>query len=415
MPAEPVVRNKRNWLAPLLVLLIGAAASWFFLTGKPKPEPRPVSEPVAQRVEVLRVKPGTHSLTVATQGSVTPRREIDLVAQVAGTVQAVAGDFAAGGFVAAGEMLVQIEQSDYEIAVVRAKAMVADAEQNLATIKGQARQAKREWRDVGNAEANALFLKKPQVASAQAQLAAAKADLRKAQLDLQRTRISAPFDGRIREKLVDIGQYVTPGLPVARVYATDVVEVRLPLTDRQVALLDLPLDSRTKDATARTPVNLTGVFGGKSWQWQAYVTRTEASIDLQTRVIYAVAEVPEPYAEQPGSQRPPLAIGQFVEAELGGKNLDDVLVLPRAALRPGDVIWLAEDESLNIAAVQVLQMTDQQVAVRGDFDAAVDVIVSPLALAVASMPVAPTPANPGAIAEDSKAAALESPAAESAL
>ena len=115
------------------------------------------------------------------------------------------------------------------------------------------------------------------------------------------------------------------------------------------------------------------------------------------------------------SERPPLAIGQFVEAELGGKSLDDVLVLPRAALRPGDVIWLAEDEKLNIAAVQVLQMTDRQVAVRGDFNTEVDVIVSPLALAVASMAVAPTPANPGAIAQDRKAAAPAPPAAESTL
>ncbi len=404
----------KNLLAPALVLLIGGAIAWFFMTGKPKPEPRPVREPVAQRVEVLQVKPGSHTLAVTTQGSVAPRREIDLVARVAGTVQSVAGDFAAGGFVDAGETLVQVERADYEIALLRADAMLADAQQNLATIKGQARQAKREWRDVGNAEANALFLKKPQVASAEAQVAAAKADVRKAKLDLQRTKISTPFAGRIRDKLVDIGQYVTPGLPVARVYATDVVEVRLPLTDRQVALLDLPLDSRSKNATARAPVTLTGVFGGKQWQWQAYLTRTEASIDLQTRVIYAVAEVPEPYAEQAGSRRPPLAIGQFVEAELGGRKLEDVIILPRKALRPGDVIWLAEDEKLTIATVDVLQISSQHVALRGDFDAAIDVIVSPLSLAVSGMPVAPTPADPGAIARD-KAAALAPAAEESAL
>ncbi len=404
----------KNLLAPMLVLLIGAAIAWYFMTGKPKPKPRPVSEPVAQRVEVLQAKPGSHRLAVITQGSIAPRREIDLVAQVAGSVQAVAGDFAAGGFVAAGETLVQVEREDYEIALLRARAVVADAVQNLATIKGQARQARREWRDVGNAEANDLFLKKPQVASAEAQVAAAKADVRKAQLDLERTKISAPFAGRIREKLVDIGQYVTPGLPVARVYATDVVEVRLPLTDRQVALLDLPLDSRSKSASPRVPATLTAVFGGKRWQWQAYVTRTEASIDLQTRVMYAVAEVPEPYAEQANSQRPPLVIGQFVEAELGGKELEDVIILPREALRPGNVIWLAEDEKLAIATVDVLQITAQQVALRGDFDAPLNVIVSPLALAVEGMPIAPTPADPGAIARD-KAAALAPSANEAAL
>lgn len=414
MPASSMSARLKSLLAPAAVLLVGITVAWFLLTSKPRPEPRPIGQPPAQRVEILRVAPGSHTLNVFTQGSVAPRREIDLVAQVAGKVQSVAGDFAAGGFVDAGETLVQIEQADYEIAVLRAKAAVADAAQNLATVKGQARQAKREWRDVGDAEANALFLKKPQLASAEAQLAAAKADLRKAQLELQRTTISAPFAGRIRDNQVDIGQYVTPGSPVARIYATDVVEVRLPLTDRQVALLDLPLDSRGEQDRARVPVTLSGIFGGQEWQWQAFLTRTEASIDVQTRVIYAVAEVPEPYAAQPETQRPPLAIGQFVEAEIRGKRLDNLLVLPREALRPGDVLWLAQDETLSIAEVNVLQITNEQVAVRGDFGGEVDVIVSPLALAVAGMPLAPTPADPGPIARD-KAAALAPPDSESAL
>jgi multidrug efflux pump subunit AcrA (membrane-fusion protein) len=231
----------RNGLWALLVLVLGGALSYGLLVGKSGPEPvaPPVYGPPA--VDVVAAAPALRSLSVETQGTVRPLREIKLVSQVGGRVELVSPRFAEGGFFGAGEQLLKVEDIDYQFVIARAQSQVAAASQRVAEEQGRALQAKREWRDLGSDQANALFLRKPQLASAQAALKASEADLAAARLDLDRTSISAPFNGRISEKYVDVGQYIAPGTAIATVYDTDVALVRLPLTDRQVALLELPL------------------------------------------------------------------------------------------------------------------------------------------------------------------------------
>ena len=239
-------QKNRGWLATALVLIVGLAVAAFLFQGKPQPELQPVRSAPAPVAEFISRSPARMALVVTTQGTVQPRRQIDLVAQVGGEVEGTAEGFAEGDFFAAGEVLVQLEQQDYRFAIERARARVADARQLLAIEKGRTRQAKREWRDLGDRDANDLFLRVPQLASAEAALRAAKADLGQAELELKRTAVTAPFDGRIRQTMVDVGQFVVPGAAVARIYSTEAVEVRLPLTDRQVGLLDLSLASGTR-------------------------------------------------------------------------------------------------------------------------------------------------------------------------
>ena len=371
-----------------IVLLVGLTVAVTILTSKPKPVPQSVPAPVPPMVAVISAATESQRLSVLTQGTVQPRREIDLVAQVGGKVEWVAPAFAAGGFFDQGQPLLHIEDADYRFALSRARSSVAQAEQTLATERGRARQAKREWRDLGNRDANDLFLRKPQLAAAEAALAAAIADREQAQLNLQRTKVVAPFNGRIRQTPVDLGQYVAPGTPVARFYATDVVEVRLPLTDKQVALLNLPLGYHNGSPEENPEVKLTAVFAGQAWQWSGRITRTDASIDVESRVVYAVAEVEKPFDSEPGSQRPPLNIGQFVEAEIGGSRLDNVLLLPRSALQPGDSIWVVdEEERLQALPVKVLQANSQRVAIQFDQPQRLRVVSRPIPIAVAGMPV----------------------------
>lgn len=359
-------RFLRQVLATLAFVLAGLGVAAYLLFAKPEPERRPPAVRDPPEVEVLRLSPAPTALEVETQGTVEPRREIDLVAQVSGTVVDVASVFAAGGFFAADEILLRIEDADYRFALVRAEARVADARQNLATERARSIQAKKEWRDLGSQEANDLFLRIPQLASAEAQLAAAVAERDKARLDLARTAISAPFAGRIRETHVDLGQFVTAGQRVARVYSTERVEVRLPLTDRQVALLDLPLSYTDDHAELGSlPVRLSAVFGRERWDWQGVITRTDAAIDVESRVLYAVAEIIDPFARDPGSERPPLSIGQFVEAHIPGRRIDNVVVMPRGALQPGDRIWVVDaQDRLASVPVEVLQARDGKVAMR---------------------------------------------------
>lgn len=361
------LKISRSLLATIAVIGLGVALSWGLLVGKPGPEPEALPVEMAPVVDVVSAEPRSLALNVTTQGTVRPVRAIDLVSRVGGRVESVADDFAAGSFFREGDPLVAIEDVDYRFAIARAQSQVAAAEQRVAEEEGRALQAKREWRDLGNPAANTLFLREPQLASARAALKAAQADLGAAELDLERTRVAAPFNGRISEKFVDVGQYVTPGTRIARVYATDAVEVRLPLTDRQVALLDLPLHYRSDESTTELPaVTLRATFGNRDWEWQGRILRTDASIDENSRVVYAVAEVQEPFARGPGGERPPLVPGMFVSATIDGRTLEAVTSLPRTALRSDTAVMLVDSrQQVEDRAVSVLQSEGGQVWVQG--------------------------------------------------
>lgn len=329
----------KRFAAAALATLVGLFAAWVLLTGKPEPQPEPRDTVRRPIVSVVEARPESRALPVITQGTVEPLTRIALVAQVGGIIESVSEHFNEGGFFEAGEPLLQIETDDYEFAIARARSAVAAAEQRLAEERGRARQARREWRDLGAEEANDLFLRKPQIRAAESALAAARADLAAAELALTRTRVVAPFAGRVEMQRVNLGQYVTPGTPLADVYATDTMEVRLPLTDSQVALLDLPL---LDDDTVSPAVTLTARFGGREWQWQGRIRRTEAEIDRANRVVYAIAEVDDPFAQRVPGQ-PPLSPGMFVSAEIAGRALPAVTTLPATALRSDNTVLVVDE------------------------------------------------------------------------
>lgn len=351
----------------LKIVVPGLAAVVLVATIKPAPVAMPQPEPELPTVAVVTAQPSLQRLKVHSQGTVAPRREIDLVAQVGGRVTRVESNFVDGGFFAQEQALIQIDDRDYRFAHKRAEAQVSNAEQLLSTERGRVRQAQREWRDLGNAEANSLFLRKPQLAAAEASLASAQADLSKAALDLERTRITVPFDGRVRETFVDLGQYITPGTRIATVYDTASAEIRLPLSDRQAALVDLPLGFSATDKEKGPAVTIKGVIGGNEYSWLGHIARTDASIDTRSRMYYAVAEVDNPFISATDSSRAvPLIVGLFVEADIDGRALDDVIVLPRAAVFKRDKIYLSRandqgDNEIVLRRVKVLYKTQDQV------------------------------------------------------
>lgn len=354
--------GKKNLLWAIAVTALGLVFAWFLLTGKPKPVARPPEAALKPEVGILVAEPGPVALSVATQGTVEPLTHISLVAQAGGKVERVAEQFVDGAFFRRGDVLVQIEATDYEFAIARARSAVAAAEQRLAEERGRNRQAKREWRDLGTTEANALFLREPQMKAAEAALEAARADLGAAELALERTRIRAPFDGRIEAKRADIGQFVAAGTPVADIYATDVVQVRLPLTDTQLAALNLPLYAAPE---LRREVLLSARFGGQRWQWPAHIRRVEAVVDRQSRVVHAIAEVEQPFAT-PDSDRPPLTPGLFVSADIPTPPIEGLVQLPATALRSDDSILVVNDDNrLERRVVDVRRRSERSAWVAG--------------------------------------------------
>ena len=349
---------------PLAVLII---VGGFFLFGvlvsaKPAPAPAEKGEQEAPRIDVVEANPKPHKMSVETQGTVTPRREIDLVAEISGKVVDVAPNFVNGGRFLQSDTLVQVDDREYQYQLVIAEANVAEAENLLATEKGRARRAKQEWRDLGNEEANTLFLRQPQLKAAKANLDAMQAREKNAQLNLERTHYKAPFTGQVKERFVASGQYVSPGTPLARIYDTGVVEVRLPVTDKDAQLLNLPLSSY-EPSTNLPKVKIRGVIAGEKHEWLGDIVRLEAGVDESSRMHIAIAEV----VNSPEKNPVPLLAGLYVEAEIEGRWINNVMELPRNAVFDIDKISLLDTENkLLEKRVNVLKADDSSIWVKGE-------------------------------------------------
>jgi len=373
----------------LLVIISGVAMISALALLKPKTQREPRAAKPLLVVEVIVASPAPLKVSISSQGTVAPKREIDLVSQVSGKIVAVADNYANGGFFQAEGKLVQIEAADYEFAVVRAKAQVAKAEEQVALEQGRSRQAKREWRDLGDKTANKLFLRQPQLNAAKASLDSAQADLQKAELDLARTDISAPFQGRIRNTVVDLGQYVRPGERVAKVYSTDVVEVRLPLSDREAMLVNLPVNFEDSQAVNYPAVTLRSRVGDISYEWLGKIVRTDASIDVQSRMTFAVAEVRNPFKADIGDDRPPLNIGLFVEADIEGRVIENALRLPKELVYRGrEVLVLNDDNQINFQTISVLRSNATSVVAVG-IAAGTRIVATRISLPINGMKVVP--------------------------
>ena len=340
--------------------LIAAGVYWL----RPKPERRAPVEAKPLAVSVIEVRTQRQQMGVNTQGTVLPSREINLVAEVAGRVVTVSDQFVSGGFFDKGDVIVMLDKRDYQYRLAEADAQVAAAERELALEKGLARQAKREWRDLGNGEANALSLREPQVKAAKAQLQAAIAQRQQAELDLERTIIRAPFRGRIQLTNVNVGQYVSINTSIATIYDSARAEVRLPLTDKQLVLVGLPLGLTLNQAQQKV-VTLSAVVAGTKQQWPARLTRTEASVDSSTRLYFAVAEIPEPFdLERYGS---PLVPGLFVEARIEGVEFDAVMRVPEIAIFNNTFVYIVDsNDHLQQREINVVAKEGNDLWVEGE-------------------------------------------------
>ena len=244
--------NRLAKFLPILILLIATAGAAALVLSKPKPEKREV-EAVLPVVRVHTVALTEHQLIVVSQGTVSPRTRSVLVPEVAGRVIEVSPSFAPGGFFEADELLLSIDAHDYRQALVGAQSVHAQARLQVAQAEAEAKLARDEWQELGRGEANPLALFEPQLAQAEAALAAAVAGVEQAQTNLRRTEVRAPYAGRVQTKQVDLGQVVAPGAPLATIYAVDLAEVRLPLADKELAFVDLPLAYRGEKEAARGP------------------------------------------------------------------------------------------------------------------------------------------------------------------
>jgi RND family efflux transporter MFP subunit len=361
-----------NASLPLLVLAAGVGAGSVVINSKAEPETAEAA-PLLRSINATRAAPERLALTVQSQGTVQPRQQISLIPQVSGQIEWVSAAFVNGGQFRAGELLLRIDASDYELALKSAEAAVADAQQQLDTVRAQAEQAAADWNLLDKGEPSALALRKPQLAGAEARLLSTQAELERARLQLARTELRAPFNGVLSDKQVDFGQFVGAGTQIARLLSSDEMEVRLALPERE--LQHLPLEALGADGDG-IPVTLQGM-SGTATRWQARLVRSEGVLDPQTRNMTLVASISGPDLTAANGQ--PLLPGTFVTASITGRDIADVVRLPRTALHSARSVFLVDaDGRLQERDVELLDVSDEWILVAGGIAAGELVSTSPL-------------------------------------
>ncbi|MDE0884306.1 MAG: efflux RND transporter periplasmic adaptor subunit [Myxococcota bacterium] len=382
---------------PTAILVLAGLGGLGLIVTAPKIE-SVVPEKVYPPVRVMEVSSSDIPMWVRSQGTVVPRTESDLVPEVSGPVVWVSPSLVSGGFFNEGDVLFRIDARDYEASVARARAEIARAE-------GEDEHARAELRrQQGLAKSKATspsHLSNARRASrvTGAALDSARIALEQAQRDLGRTAISAPFQGRVREEHIDMGQFVGRGAPVAKLYATDFAEIRLPIADRQLAFLDLPNFRSGAQLDEGPTVILRTNFAGREHQWVGSIVRTEGEIDARSRMVHVVARVEDPYGakaalEAPaGSEidtRPPLAVGLFVRAEIAGPPAQNAIALPRSAIRNNQqVLVVDEGNRLFQREVEIIRIDHEEVLVRIALAEGERICTSPIQIVIDGMQVQP--------------------------
>lgn len=372
---------------PILILLAGILSAAALIAARSDVQTTPTKTP-PPLIRAVDVRTESLELTVTAQGTVEPRTQSDLIAQVSGQVVEVSPKFANGGFFEKGDVLIRIDPRDYELTLATANVEVTQAQVRYSQEQEESEVARAEWSKIGEGEPGDLVLRKPQLAQAQASLDAARARYRMAELSLERTEVRAPFDGRVRSKRVDVGQVISPNNPLGRIYAVDYAEIRLPIPDPELKYLNVSLYRTDKVEIVDGPrVDLHANFAGSRYTWTGRVVRVEGEIDPQTRMIHLVARVDDPYAATEDAVRPPLAVGLYVEADIGGKIVDNAIVLPRAALRGINRVLVVSDERLYFRDVVVLRADTERVIITSGLKSGERVCISPLDVVVEGMRV----------------------------
>lgn len=394
-------------LLPVAVLIVAIYLAKHLIDTAPSQERR--SEPPAQpTVEVMIIKPQDYTVVVRSQGTVEPRIQGTLVTEVSGRIVEVSDDFHSGGFFEKGDTLVQIDPEAYQhdlVAVkaelIHAKAAIQEAKSALQDAQVQTELARRDWKrdDSNKSEPPAIAIHLPRLESRKASLASKEAELQatmariqQAETILERTTIRAPYAGRVLKNQVDAGQFVSAGSSLASIYAVDKVEVRLPLTDIQASFITLPKSYRGETQSVTSTEVLFLVTNNNRvrdtnefYRWKGGIVRTEGDIDVQSRQQFVIAQIDDPYKRQKDN-RPPLKIGQFVQAQIRGQTLSEVVVLPRDLIRGEDeVLVVSKQNAIERRKINILWRDDDEVVLLSGLTAGERVSKTPLTFATNGM------------------------------
>jgi RND family efflux transporter MFP subunit len=365
----------------ILAILVVTVLGIIFLVINKRVAKEEVKQRVIPAVEVVEVTAADHAVKISTQGVVESARETRLAAEVGGRVMEISPSFKRGGVVQKGERLVQIDPADYRSALAAAEVRRAEAELALELEKARVEQAQLDWAKLGSGSdpLNALVLREPYLAAAEASAASAVEAAAKARRDVERTEILAPFDASLRSANAEVGVVVAPGTMVAELYASGDLEVRLPLS-----LEDFGFLARAADGKVTGEIVLKGKIGADEYTWEGEMARVDPEISRETLSAHVAVKV----LPTEGSTFPLPPVGLFVNAEIAGKTLDDIKEIPRRALIEGHrAIVVMAGNKIAFRDLTIPRLTRATALVSGGLEAGDRVVLTRLSAPVVGMEV----------------------------
>jgi RND family efflux transporter MFP subunit len=375
----------RKILYPLLVLVLGTGLALLLALDEAK-QPAAPYERAPVTVRVTRVEAGAEYLSIKSQGTVQPRSQSELIPEVSGRVLWISPSLVDGGSFAEGDVLLRIDDADYRTAVQRGEAALERAKVEQEFVRDELERLQKLHRQQ-LASQQQLDSARRTARVAEANLVESRATLEQALRDLERTELRAPFDGLVRDEQVDLGQFVSRGATIGTIYATDYVEVRLPMAADQLVFLGMPVYVRGElPEEMRPPVSVAADFGQVRLVWEGELVRMEAEVDERSRMVYGVARV----RMERDSEIPMIPVGLFVQAEIRGRRVENVIRLPRSTIRDSDqVLVVDEDSHLHFRDVTILRLEHDEVLISAGLEAGELVCISPMQTVVDGMRVQP--------------------------
>ncbi len=385
-----------NWLGgiftgvvlPIVLLAVGGWYGWYLY--KHRPGATRVQPPTQARlVDVVTVERSDHPVIVRVMGTVVPARQVELKPQVSGKIISMNEHLIPGGVFGAGDMLLQIEPSDYELAVKQRQSELATAQSNLKLEQGNQAVALQEFELLGKnvtEKDKELVLRQPQLLAVQSALEAAEARLEQAELDLQRTRMTAPFNALVQNKYIDVGTMVSPTTPVVSLIGTDEYWVEAAVPVDELKWLTIP--RRENEAGSTVHIYNPSAWGEQAWR-EGQVLRLSGELETHGRMAQVLISIQDPLAlQEDHARQPALLIGSYVRAEIQGQSIASVIKLDRQWLRDGDRVWVVTEEgTLAIRKVKVAYRAQDYVLVTNGLEARERVIITDIAAAVEGLKV----------------------------
>ncbi len=349
-------KKLRQIIIPILILGLGIVVMYYLVSQRAAPKKVEKDQPGAL-VETLTVHPGTHPIDISGTGTVQPRQAASIAPQVNGRVEKVNPKLVIGGFFSTGELLFSIEDIDYQLALEQATANLIKTDVEVLKIKSLAKVARQEWERLqpdSKEEPNPLVLYEPQLQGSIAQQTAARAQLEQAEINLERTKIKAPFNCFIRSENLDPGQYLRSGSTVIEISGTDSAEIIIPLPNTDFRWLTIPRGEQNTNGSIATIIL---DDQQQTYRFPGRLVRALGEVDTRGRMSRVVIAVDDPFhlRKKTDSYLPELEIGMFVNVIIHGRQLEQVISLPRDALRDRETVWVVDDNNkLQIKPVTVI-------------------------------------------------------------